>query len=109
MRKVEREKKAICALVAIALLGIRPAAAQSDRITCTGILIDVDLSARAEWPLAVIYDMSGHYTCTIDRKGSGHDPLRPCSVGEKCRIVSTFRKIGETYSIRTIVSVEYLD
>jgi hypothetical protein len=87
-------------------LGIRPAAAQSNRITCTGILIDVDLSAGAEWPLAVIYDSSGHYTCTIDRKGSGHDPLRPCSVGEKCRVVGTFRKIGQTYSIRTIVSVD---
>ena len=92
------KKRAICTLAAIVLLGIGPAGAQSNRITCSGILIDVDLRAGAEWPLAVIY-----------RSGSGHDPLRPCSVGEKCRIVGTFRKIGQTYSIKTIVSVNHLD
>ena len=101
--------RTVCALAAAVLLGMGPASAQSNRVTCTGILIDVDLRAGDEWPLAVIYDMTGHYTCTIDRRGSGHDPLRPCSVGEKCRIVGTFRKIGQTYSIRTIVSVDYVD
>jgi hypothetical protein len=37
------------------------AMAQSTRITCLGILIDVDTRPRAEWPLAVIYDHEGHY------------------------------------------------
>jgi hypothetical protein len=91
------------------LLGIGPAGAQLNRITCTGIHIDVDVRTRAEWPLTVIWDTDGHYACTVDREGSGHDPLRPCSVGEKCRIVGTFRKVGQTYSIRTIVSVDHFD
>jgi hypothetical protein len=94
----------------IVLIAISPATmAQEGRITCTGILVDVDTRARAEWPLAVIYDANGHYTCTIDRTGSGHDPLRPCSAGEKCRVVGSFRKIGQTYSIRTIVSVDRVE
>jgi hypothetical protein len=80
--------------------------AQPNRITCTGTVIDVDTRAKAEWPLAVTYDENGHYTCTVDRAGSGHDPLRPCSVGEKCRVVGSFQKIGHTYSIRMIVSVD---
>jgi hypothetical protein len=35
--------------------------------------------------------------------------LRPCNAGEKCRIVGTFRKIGQTYSIRLINSVDNVD
>jgi hypothetical protein len=52
----------------------------------------------------VIYDPGGRYTCMIDRTGSGHYPL-PCSAGEKCRVVGTFRKVGQLYSIRRIVLV----
>ena len=85
------------------------AVAQPNRITCTGTLVDVAIRARDEWPLAVIYDADGGYTCTIDRTGAGHDPLRPCSVGEKCRVIGTFRKVGQTYSIRMIVSVDRAD
>jgi hypothetical protein len=95
------------ALVAVALLFVVSgiAMARGNRITCTGTLVDVATRSGADWPLAVIYDASGHYTCTIDRTGSGHDPLRPCSAGEKCRVVGTFRKVGQTYSIRTILSI----
>jgi len=83
-----------------------PARAQSNRITCTGTLVDVWLRANAGWPLGVIYDADGHYACAIDRSGAGHEPLKPCSFGEKCRVVGVFRKVGETYWIRTIVSVD---
>ena len=71
--------------------------AQSRNITCTGTLIDLEIKPGAEWPLAVIYDVIGRYACSIDRTGSGHDPLSPCSLGEKCRITGTYRKIGQTY------------
>lgn len=91
-------------LAAAAVALATPAAAQPS-ITCTGTLIDVDTQAKADWPLAMIYDQSGR-VCTVDRGGAGHDPLRPCSVGEKCRVVGTFRKIGQTFTITTIVSVE---
>jgi hypothetical protein len=82
-------------------------------ITCTGTLIDVWLKPKAEWPLAVIYDAAGGYACTVDRTGSGHDPLRSCSVGEKCRITGTYRTpgIGEpkTYSIHNVRKIEYAE
>jgi hypothetical protein len=88
-------------------LAASPALAQKNVVTCTGTLIEVDLKLRADWPLAVIYDTAGHYTCIIDRDGAGRDPLRPCNVGEKCRVVGSYsRKIGHTYSIRTLTSVD---
>ena len=99
----------LCRFVSALAFACVPANAQSNRITCAGILIDVDMRTNAEWPLAVIYDADGHYTCTIDRTGSGHEPLKPCSAGEKCRVVGTFRKVGHTYSIRIIDSVDRAD
>jgi hypothetical protein len=75
----------------------------------TGALIDVWLKKNAEWPLAVIYDAAGNYTCSIDRGHAGHDPLRPCSAGEKCRVTGTYRILGvgeqKTYSIQTITDI----
>ena len=96
------------AILALAIFSSETSAlAQSREVTCTGTLVDVWLKPRPEWPLAVIYDVAGGYTCTIDRSGSGHDPLRPCSFGSKCRVVGTYRKFGEqspnpTYVIQTI-------
>jgi hypothetical protein len=83
----------------LALLSI-PATGQSDRITCTGILTEAETRTSA-WPLGIIHDALGHYMCTIDRTASGHDPLKPCSVGDKCRVIGTFHKVGQTYSIRS--------
>jgi hypothetical protein len=97
------------ALAALSFAMLSSAQAQSGKITCTGTLIDVDLTARAQWPLAVIWDTNGNYACTIDRAWSGHDPLRPCNIGERCRVVGTFRKIGQTYSIKTIDRVEWIE
>jgi hypothetical protein len=93
-------------MIAFAAAVLMTAAMAADRVTCTGTLVDVDTRPGAKWPLAVIYDVTGQYTCTIDRSWSGHDPLRPCSVGEKCRVVGTFRKVGQTYTIQTILSVD---
>jgi len=97
--------KTVFAGCALLLLSADPALAQK-RVTCTGKLIDVDLSSRASFPLAVIYDASGNYTCVIDRSGAGHDPLRPCSAPDTCRVVGIARKIGNTYHIRELISVD---
>jgi hypothetical protein len=102
-------------LIIILSFGYFPANAQGNRVICTGVLINVyvkpHINAQHDWPLAIIYDVSGDYTCTIDRSGSGHDPLQPCSAGEKCRVVGTFeRKIkgeyAKTYLINTLISVD---
>jgi hypothetical protein len=46
----------------------------------------------------------------IDRSGSGHDPLKPCSAGEQCRITGTYRLLGtgeqKTYAIETITDLD---
>jgi hypothetical protein len=97
-------KHAIVFAFLLALLSV-PATAQSDRITCTGILTEAETRTSA-WPLGIIHDAGGHYMCTIDRTASGHDPLKPCSVGNKCRLIGTFRKVGQTYSIQAIISVD---
>lgn len=92
---------------ALIVIASHPALAQKNNVTCTGTLIDIDLKRLSDFPLAVIYDATGGYTCLIDRSGSGHDPLRPCEVGGKCRVVGAFsRKVGQTYTIRTLVSVD---
>jgi len=103
-------KKLLIALATtVALVGPAAQAAEkkSDCISCTGTLTEVDVRKNADWPLAVIWDTDGKYACTIDRSGSGHDPLRGCNVGEKCRVVGTFQKIGQTYSIKIIDRLEY--
>src|SRR5437879_4673948 len=57
-------------------------------ITCTG-----KLSETAK--LAVIVDPAG-YTCTVDLRGAGHDPMRPCTVGEHCRLTGRGHRTGST-------------
>ena len=97
----------ICALVPtlfLVPLDVR-AAAEPDRITCTGILTEAETRTSA-WPLGVIQDIGGHYICTIDRTVSGRDLMKPCSVGQKCRVIGTFRKVRQTYSIQTIISAD---
>ena len=83
-----------------------------NHVTCTGTLVDVWLKPKDEWPLAVIYDDVGNYTCSIDRKNAGHEPLKPCAAGERCRVTGTYRKHGgyagnnPTYFIQLIDSIE---
>ena len=98
------KKWMIVAVGASCIVASHPAFAQNVRaVTCTGILIDVWLKPRAEWPLAVIYDATDHFTCTIDRQNHGHD-MKPCAAGEKCRVVGMARVFGyeeqgfQTYS-----------
>jgi hypothetical protein len=110
--RITRQTALATIMIGAALAISHPALAQKT-ITCTGTLIDVWLKPKAAWPLAVIYDAAGGQTCTVDRTGSGHDPLRSCSVGEKCRITGTYRTLGggerKTYAIQTITDLSYVD
>jgi hypothetical protein len=91
------------------------AQATGDRVTCTGTLIDVWIRPKGSWPLAVIYDAANKLTCSINRGGSGHDPLKPCDSGERCRVTGSYRKFGSealgsvTYSIQKIETVERIN
>jgi hypothetical protein len=92
------------------LVGLSPGAfAQSDEsVTCTGKLMDIQTRAKG-WPLAVVYDADARRTCTIDRADAEEDPMKPCSAGERCRVNGTYRRVGNTYSILTIISVDRPD
>jgi hypothetical protein len=84
--------RTLCLFVgAIILVAAVPALAQRNTVTCTGTLIDVWLKPKAEWPLAVICDAAGGYTCSIDRTGAGHDPKVFCSPTPNARYVPTTR------------------
>ena len=97
--------------VALALTANAQAGAQK-QIICTGVLVDVWLNSKAMWPLGVIYDATNNYTCSIDRLNSRHEPLKPCNVGEQCRVTGVASRLGNpvfgnpTYVIQQIISVE---
>jgi hypothetical protein len=110
-------------LIIIFLLACFPASAQNNRdslyagrVTCTGVLIDAyvkpHINAQRDWPLAIIYDAGGNYTCVIDRSGMRHDPLRSCHAGEKCRVVGLYERriksqYAETYLIGSMISIDW--
>src|SRR5215475_8434610 len=101
----------VTSLVLITLFALSPGAfaQQSDEsVTCTGKLMDIQTRAKG-WPLAVVYDADARRTCTIDRADAEQDPMKPCSAGEICRVNGTYRKVGNTYSILTIISVDRPD
>jgi hypothetical protein len=97
-------------LVLIMLVGLSPGVlAQSDEsVTCTGKLMDIQTRTTG-WPLAVVYDADARRTCTIDRADADQDPMKPCSAGERCRVNGTYRRVGNTYLILTIISVDRAD
>ena len=80
-------------------------AGQSKRVECVGVLVEVDMVERADFPMAVVYDNSNFlaaHTCVFDVGRAGHWPLRgPCAPGEQCRLIGPyFKKIGDTYYMR---------
>ena len=79
-----------------------------ESVTCTGKLMDIQTRTKG-WPLAVVYDANARRTCTIDRAEAEQDPMKPCSAGEICRVNGTYRRVGNTYSILTIISVDRPD
>jgi hypothetical protein len=95
-------------LVMLLILSYSAVAQSDESITCTGKLINIQTRAKG-WPLAVIYDADAGRTCTVDRAEAEQDPMKPCSAGEKCRISGTYHRVGNTYSIHTIISVDRAD
>ena len=94
------------ATAALLILIVAPGLAQTRRVTCTGTLIEVDMIAGADFPMAVIYDNtdpSATRTCVLDVGRAGHWPLRgACQPSEKCMLTGPyFKKIGNTYYMRT--------
>jgi hypothetical protein len=74
-------------------------------VTCHGILIEVDMKAGADFPMAVVYDNrdeANPHTRVLDLGHAGHWPLRgACWVGETCMLMGPyFKKIGNTYYLR---------
>jgi hypothetical protein len=70
-------------------------------LTCTGRLSETRT-------MAVVVDPAG-YTCTVDMRGAGHDPMRPCAVGDKCRLTGRGHRTGtagKSYAIDEIVAVD---
>ena len=80
---------------------------QSKRtVECVGVLVEVDMVERADFPMAVVYDNSDltkAHTCVLDVGRAGHWPLKgACQPGEQCRLTGPyFKKIGNTYYMRT--------
>jgi hypothetical protein len=97
-------KTLFAAMAIVALVTGQPALAQSKRVTCRGILIEVDMIPGADFPMAVVYDNTDviSRTCVIDLGRAGHWPLRgACATGEICILSGPyFKKIGNTYYMR---------
>ena len=76
--------------------GSYPGLAQKDRVvTCTGILIEVDMNARADFPMAVVYDNSDSLasrTCVLDLGHAGHWPLKGVSFRVHLPNISSVQK-----------------
>ena len=86
----------LCVLAAGVMVAASTHAQPPDRtITCTGLLIDVAMRPKV-YTLAVIYDAAGGYTCTVDRSAWRHDPMKPCSMGDVCRLVGTCSRKVDT-------------
>ena len=80
--------------------------AQTKRVTCDGILVEVDMISGADFPMSVVYDNTDSletHTCVLDLGHAGHWPLRgACWPGERCILTGPyFKKIGHTYYMRT--------
>jgi hypothetical protein len=92
--------RAVFPYLTTAVLLALPAQA-AEVITCTGKLSETAI-------LAVVVDPAGH-TCTVSLRGAGHDPMRPCSVGDVCRLTGRGHRAGttgKTYSIDDIIDVD---
>jgi hypothetical protein len=85
-------------------VNVSVAHAQKNRIACTGVLIEIDMDADADFPMAVVYDNteSPSRTCVLDLGHTAHWPLKgACYAGEKCILTGPyFKKIGNTYYMR---------
>jgi hypothetical protein len=90
----------------LAVLTAPAALAENGHITCTGVLVEVDMNPQADFPMVVIYDNSKKelepHTCVLDVGSAGHWPLRGiCIPGMECTLSGPYyKKIGNTYYMR---------
>lgn len=76
-------------------------------VTCSGILIEVDMIPGADFPMAVISDNAddglARHTCVLDLGHAERWPLKgACWIGEKCVLRGPyFKRIANTYYMRT--------
>jgi hypothetical protein len=66
---------AAIAVVLSLATGCYPAVAQKNRVTCTGILSELDMNPHADFPMAVVYDNTDspyYHTCVLDLGNAGH-------------------------------------
>jgi hypothetical protein len=74
------KRRIFFAAAALSLAMGHPAIAQKGRaVTCVGILIEVDVNPRADFPMAVVYDNCDDlnpHTCVLNLGHAGHWLLR---------------------------------
>jgi hypothetical protein len=110
---MKKSPLAVAGALVLWLISNQTTRAQANtRITCDGILIEVDMTAGADFPMAVVYDNSNPlatHTCVLDVGHAGHWPLRgACEPGERCKLTGPyFKKIGNTYYMRTWDKAEF--
>jgi hypothetical protein len=106
-------------VTATALIASTAFAQNRGVVTCSGVLIEVDMEPYYNrlpppnnnckrcgyFPMTVVYDNddpSGTRTCVLDVGFAGHWPLRgSCWPGERCTLTGPyFKRIGDTYYMR---------
>ena len=70
-----------------------PVASVAADVTCTGVLV---VGENEE----LIVDADR--TCSVSTRGSGHDPLKPCTLGQQCRSPArtAARSTSSTHALR---------
>jgi hypothetical protein len=95
-----RQAAAILAIIPIlSLIPDEAAVAQTKRVTCDGILVEIDIVPGADFPMAVVYDTrtGERHTCVLDLGRAGHWPLRgACWPGERCILAGPISKKSAT-------------
>ena len=109
-------------VTAAALIASTAFAQNRGLVTCSGILIEVDMDPEAHYqlspreqdeckrcgyfPMTVVYDnddpSGATRTCVLDVGPAGHWPLKgSCWPGERCTLTGPyFKRIGNTYYMR---------
>jgi len=80
-----------------------PFPAYADDITCSGALVNIN-QPHGDPPLGIVFDDSGEFSCSVDRRGAKHDPLKSCIAGYRCRISGSYVANGRTYNMDEIKS-----
>jgi hypothetical protein len=95
----------------IALLLLTTAAmAKDERMECSGTVVDAPNHARNQDPDHWIYFDSGS-KCVIGWDGAGHDPIKPCAVGEECKITGIWshREGSKIWRLKQFIHIQRIE